>query len=96
MAKITIREDPRLPVLATRVNTTLKNGKQYSRECIYPKGHFKFPLTEQELIHKFKRCVPYSAFELSETVVNSVIEALLNLEKVENVVNSLVVPLTPM
>ncbi|MFC1535230.1 MmgE/PrpD family protein [Thermodesulfobacteriota bacterium] len=95
MTRITIKEDPRLPTWGARVNTTLNSGKKYSRECIYPKGHPKLPFTEQELIDKFKRCVHYSACKLSETVVDSVITSLLNLERVDDVVNTLLVPLMP-
>ncbi len=95
MTKISIKEDPALPLWAARVNTTLKSGKKYSEVCIYPKGHPKFPLTEQELVTKFRRCVPYSAYKLSATTINSLVEALLNLEKVENIVDSLIIPLVP-
>ncbi len=95
MTRISARVDANLPVFAARVNTTLKNGSKYSKEYSYVKGHPKNPFTEQELIDKFKKCVPYSAYKLSDDVVDSVIEALLNLEKVDDVVSTLLTPLTP-
>lgn len=95
MTRISAREDPSLPPFAARINTTLKNGRRYSKECIHIKGHPKNPFTEQELIDKFKKCVPYSAYKLSDSVVDSVIKALLNLQEVDDVVKSVILPLTP-
>ncbi len=95
MTRISAREDPSLPIYAARVNTTLEDGRKYSKEYLYVKGHPKNPFTVAELVEKFRRCVPYSAYELSDLVVDSLIDALLNLENVGDVVNSLLVPLTP-
>lgn len=95
MTRISAKEELRLPPFAARINTTLKDGGKYSGEYIYVKGHPKNPLTEQELIDKFKKCVPYSAYKLSDKVVDSLIEALLNLEGVDDVVRALLIPLTP-
>jgi len=95
MTRISAMEDPSLPIYAARVSTTLKDGRRYSKEYLYVKGHPKNPFTVEELVDKFRRCVPYSAYELSDSVVDSLIDALLNLENVDDVVNSLLVPLTP-
>jgi len=95
MTRITAREDSTLPVFAARVNITLKNGNKYTKEYLYPRGHPKNPLTEQELIDKFKGCVPYSAYKLEDAVVDSLIKALLTLEAVDDVNTVLIVPLTP-
>jgi len=94
MTRISAKEDSDLPPFAARVNTTLKDGKKYSKECIYVKGHPQNPFTEQELIAKFKKCVPYSAHKLSDPVVDSVTKALLNLENLDDVVGALILPLT--
>jgi len=95
MTRISAREDPSLPPHAARVNITLKDGKKYSKEYMYVKGHPKDPLTEQELINKFRRCVPYSAYELTDGAVDSMIKAILSLDEVDNVVSALLLPLTP-
>jgi 2-methylcitrate dehydratase PrpD len=95
MTRISAKEDTSLPPFAVRVNTKLKNGKKYSKEYIYPKGHYKKPFTEKELIDKFKKCVPYSACKLDDAAVDSVIKAILNLEKIDDVTGSLLDPLTP-
>jgi 2-methylcitrate dehydratase PrpD len=95
MPKISAREDSSLPNWASRVCTTLRDGRKFSGDYMYGKGHPLNPLTEQELIDKFKMCVPYSAYGLTEDVVNSVIDALLHLEEVDDVVTALLLPLTP-
>ncbi|MFC1986913.1 MmgE/PrpD family protein, partial [Chloroflexota bacterium] len=95
MTRISIRDDTSLPAWAARVNTTLKDGRKYSKECIYAKGHPKNPFTEQDLAEKFKKCARYSAYKLSDAVIDSVINATLHLEEVDDVVSALIVPLTP-
>jgi 2-methylcitrate dehydratase PrpD len=95
MTRISAKEDSALPPFAVRVNTGLKNGKKYSKEYFYAKGHPKKPFTEKELIDKFNKCVPYSAYRLSDTTVNSLIETILNLENTNDVMRSLLYPLTP-
>lgn len=94
MTRISAREDRSLPFFAARVNTTLKDGRQYSKEYIYVKGSPKNPFTEEELISKFRKCVPYSAYKLSDGAVESVIKSILNLEKVDDAVSALLRPLT--
>jgi len=95
MEKITIKEDKTLETWAARTNATLKNGKTYSKVCVYPKGHPKNPLTDAELIDKFKRCAAYSAYKLDTSTVDKVVEALMHLESVENIVEAIIKPLTP-
>ena len=84
-----------MPEYASRVRTTLKDGRKFSKEYLHPKGDPYNPLTEQELVDKFRRCVPYSAHRLDDVVVDSLIETLLALETVDDIVNALLLPLTP-
>lgn len=95
MKRISVKENPNLPMAMPKVSITLKSGRNYSKEYPHPKGHPKNPFTEQELIDKFKKCVPYSAYKLSDAVVASVIKALLSLEKVDDVVSAILLSLTP-
>ncbi|MFC2004498.1 MmgE/PrpD family protein, partial [Chloroflexota bacterium] len=95
MTRISIRGDTSLSKGAARVNTTLKDGIKYSKVYLYAKGHPKNPFTEQDLAEKFKKCARYSAYELSDAVIDSVTNATLHLEKVDDVVSALLVPLTP-
>ena len=95
MARITIEGEGTLPPYAVRINTTLKNGEKFSSEYLYPKGHPKNPLTEEDLVEKFNKCARYSAFQVSASVADSVSNAILQLEKTEDVVASIIAPLTP-
>jgi 2-methylcitrate dehydratase PrpD len=95
MTRISAREDTSLPPFAVRVNTKLKNGKVYSKEYYYTKGNYQNPFTEEDLINKFKKCVPYSAYKLDDAAVDSVIQAVLKLEEIDDVAGSLLDPLTP-
>ena len=96
MTRITVKEDASLPVVpASRVHTMLKDGRKFSTECLFVKGHPQKPFTEHDLIDKFKKCVPYSAYKLNKAVVDSLIKACLNLEKVDDVVSALLLPLIP-
>jgi 2-methylcitrate dehydratase PrpD len=95
MTRISAREAPDLPAFAARLNTTLKNGEQYSDEYLEVKGTPQNPLTEQELIEKFRKCVPYSAYKLTPMAVDSIIKGLMNLEEVDDIVSTLLLPLTP-
>jgi 2-methylcitrate dehydratase PrpD len=95
MPRLSAKEDPSLPQFTVRLRTTLKDGRKCSKEYAYVKGHPQNPFTEQDLIEKFKKCVPYSAYKLSDEAVDSLIKALLSLETVNDVVDALLLPLTP-
>jgi 2-methylcitrate dehydratase PrpD len=95
MTKISAKEDPSLPPYAAKVKVKLKDGRKFSKEYTYSKGHPKNPFTTQDLIDKFKMCIPYSACRLNDAVIDSVIQGLVNLEDVEDVVSALLIPLTP-
>ncbi len=95
MAKISAREDPTLPIYTARAHVTLKDGRKYSRECLYIKGHPKNPFTLEELINKFRLCVLYSAYKLEEPTVQSLLCSMLNLENVADIVEALILPVTP-
>jgi 2-methylcitrate dehydratase PrpD len=95
MTRISARQDPDLPSFGVRVNTSLKDGRQFSKDCPYSKGQPMKPFTEQELVKRFKKCVPYAACKLDDAAVDSVIKAILDLENNEDVMGSLLVPLTP-
>lgn len=95
MGKVSAKEAPDLPPFAAVVNTELSDGRKFSKEYVYVKGHPKNRFTDQELIDKFKMCVPYSAYKLSNVVVDKLIDAIMNLEKIDDVADALILPLTP-
>ena len=95
MTRISAKEDPGLSSFAVRLNIKLKDGTIHSREYHHTKGHPEKPFTEKELVARFKKCVPYSALTLSDVAVDSLIQAILNLENIDDVAGSLLNPLTP-
>jgi 2-methylcitrate dehydratase PrpD len=96
MTRISISEDKSLPRdLSARVHTTLKDGRKVHGESFYRKGHPNNPLTDQEIVEKFRKCVPYCAFKISNEKADFLIDAIWNLEKVNDVVNTLLLPVTP-
>ena len=95
ITKISARHEPTLGTFAAVVTVTLKDGRKCSKECDNAKGHPSNPLTEAELVNKFKKCVPFSAYKLNRSVVDSVITAILKIEEVDNVMRDLLLPLTP-
>lgn len=95
MTRIAIAADPSLTAYAARIHITLDSGEKFSGEYVLPKGHPLNPLTDEELIEKFNKCVPYSAFALSRSVADKIIRTVLELEKSDDVVLGLIAPLTP-
>jgi 2-methylcitrate dehydratase PrpD len=95
MLKISAREDPALPIYTARANVILKEGCKYSKECLYIKGHPRNPFTLSELINKFRQCVPYSAYKLEESTVQSILDSMLDLEQLDDIVAALIIPITP-
>jgi 2-methylcitrate dehydratase PrpD len=95
MKKISAQEDPKLPIYTARAHVTTKDGRQFTKECLYIKGHPKNPFTLEELKTKYRKCLPYSAFKISDAVADSVLDSILKLETVPDVEKALLVPLTP-
>ena len=97
MSRISVSADEQMPVWAARLTTTLKNGKKYTNEFFARdvKGHPENMFSEKELIEKFKKSVPYSIYKIPEKSIDSLIDAILNMEKVQDVVDTVINPLVP-
>jgi 2-methylcitrate dehydratase PrpD len=95
MTRISIKEDLTLPSRAARLHTILKDGREYSVERIYSKGHHLNPFNRTEIIEKFRKCACYSAYKLKDAAIESVINTTLNMESSNDIVNALLMPLTP-
>lgn len=95
MARIKVVGDDTLPKRAGRLHTTTTAGETHSTEYLHPKGHPNNPLTNQDLIDKFKKCSKYCAYSLNATTIDSVTRAILELETIDDVVSALIAPLTP-
>ncbi|MFC2067255.1 MmgE/PrpD family protein [Chloroflexota bacterium] len=67
------------------VSIKTKDGKEYSKKLYYVKGHPKNPMSMDEVIEKFRKCLPFSAKKLPERNVEQIIEMVGELEKVDDV-----------
>lgn len=95
MTRITASEDPSVSDWGARLTTRLRDGRAISKEYVYVKGHPENPFSEQDFIAKFRLCVPYSAHPLSEEIVDTLIDDILHLERIDDVAQALLAPLTP-
>ena len=95
MPRISATEDPAVSDWGAKMTTTLRDGRVFTNEYVYVKGHPQNPFSEQDFIDKFRMCVPYSAYPLSEQVVDALIEHILHLELLDDIVPALLAPLTP-
>lgn len=94
MARMSITENTRLPKRVVNLTTTLGDGRKFSQEQVYPKGHQKNPLTDQDIVEKFRKCAAHSAFPLSRDVIDSVVESIHRLETVDDISKAIVSPVT--
>jgi 2-methylcitrate dehydratase PrpD len=65
-----------------KVVVRLKNGKEHSHDVLRAKGDPEIPLTEEELLTKFREC---ARLVLEEQEVERCIEIVWKLEKLQNV-----------
>lgn len=95
MSRIAASENPSVSDWGARLTTTLRDGRVIATEHAYVKGHPNNPFSEQDFVDKFRMCVPFSVLPLDEQVVDTMIADVLSLEKVDDVVEALLLPLTP-
>ncbi|MBI4331744.1 MAG: MmgE/PrpD family protein [Chloroflexi bacterium] len=69
----------------TALTIKTKQGREYSKTVLYPRGHSKNPLTMDGVVEKFRRCLPFSARPFPEKNVDRIIEMVINLESVPDV-----------
>lgn len=77
------------------VEIKMKDGKHYSKQINFAYGHPQNPMSENDIIAKFRDCVTYSAHPLPETTVNKVIQMVGELERIRDV-SSIVQLLSPL
>jgi len=65
-----------------RVTVTLKDGRTYSREVLVAKGTPRTPLTDDELLDKYREC---AKLVLSDVATEQCAELVWKLEKLEHV-----------
>lgn len=66
-----------------KIKITLKDGRIYGKDVIYPPGHPKKPLTWDDLVYKFKVCADYVKFPKDRQ--EKIIGVVYNLEKLKDI-----------
>jgi len=82
MQKIRRRIDPGMAMLASTLNIKLKGGCQFSQHVEVPKGWPKNPLSEEELVAKYRDC---ARLVLSSSDIDRSVELLKNLEDLADI-----------
>lgn len=79
-----MEEKPELTAdgVPNKVTVTTKDGKVYSKEVKYPRGHAKNKMTDNEVVGKFMGNVDGI---LSKKNAERLIDTIMNLEKLDNV-----------
>lgn len=97
MPKVSYFTEDGLESWSSKVTVILKEGKKITKMCLPSeiKGSLENQLEEKDFIGKFKNCVPYSVYPLSEDTVDTLIDTIINLEKCDDFVKDVVLPLTP-
>jgi 2-methylcitrate dehydratase PrpD len=68
-----------------KMEIVLKNGEKVVRETHRIKGSPDYPMTPEEVIGKFKKCNQYAQRPLSADKIESLIDQVLQLNKVNDV-----------
>jgi aconitate decarboxylase len=85
--KIEVVEDPEFEALGdegrhgVNLEVQLQDGKSYSEKVLHAKGSDKHPMTEDEILQKFRLL---SSRVLSRSRVEKLEDTLLNLEKLDD------------
>lgn len=72
-------------VESAKITVYLKNGQEHYIKVEEPLGGMVNPMTEQDVINKFKDCCSHAKKPMTEENVNKLIDLCLNLEKVEDI-----------
>lgn len=81
--KIEVKADPELNKrypegIPNRITITLKDGRAFTNEVIFPRGHARNPMTDQEVEAKFRAL---AAPLLSEETIAEIIDRCWNLDR---------------
>ncbi|MGC8483658.1 MAG: MmgE/PrpD family protein [Thermodesulfobium sp.] len=87
LKKIKIKEDLELTKLypegiPNRITLNTRDNQTYSKEIMYPRGHSKNKMTDDEVIKKFK---DNTESILSTSERDAIIDIIMNLDKCENI-----------
>lgn len=77
--EIYLREHRRIATVCVR----MKNGKEFNKKVVHPKGDLENPMTEAELVKKFEGLA--SSVIRTKSIISNITELILNLEKLKNI-----------
>jgi 2-methylcitrate dehydratase PrpD len=87
--RVKVIVDPDLDKIATippnRVEIKTKSGVSYETYMEYVTGHPEKPMSMEQCVDKFKKCLPYSARPIPEDSLRRLIELVDNLESLDDV-----------
>ena len=87
--RITVIEDKKIEdtkaLAPVTMQIKMKNGRVVSKQASTIKGSPDNPMTMQESIEKFKKCVEYSEKPLSKSKIEDSINIIINLDEVQNI-----------
>jgi 2-methylcitrate dehydratase PrpD len=87
-AKITALHEPEFETKGTapgQVDIKTRDGREYSKKVVHPRGSPENRARDEEVFAKFKECASFSAKPLSESTADEVIDMVMNLEKMPDV-----------
>ena len=67
------------------VEITTKGGQKFQKRADFAIGHPQNPMSLDQVVEKFKSCLPYAARPLDKVKTDKSIEMLVNLERVHDV-----------
>ena len=95
MEKVNASRDAGLPPWSAKVRTVLQGGMAYEDNCFRAKGHPDNPLTDAELISKFRICAENAVTKPGPETIDKLVENILNLEKSSDIVRDILLLTIP-
>ena len=79
------KESEETGICAGVLDVTLTDGTKLSSRCDYSKGNLENPMTDDELLDKFRDCCSHAVKPLSDSDVDKLADMLLHLEDLEDI-----------
>jgi 2-methylcitrate dehydratase PrpD len=78
-------KDSRSVVGPIRIKVKTRSGKEFQEQTAFAKGHLENPMTEEDIIRKFRDCVGYSGNRIAEDKITRLLDTVKELDKVSDV-----------
>jgi 2-methylcitrate dehydratase PrpD len=95
VSRVSVDAEPGIGVLDARVTIKLRDGRKVETYCNDCKGSPTMPLTDAEWRERLRDLSHYAACEITSDTADRLVDALLALEKSDDVLRDLVAPVTP-